>query len=104
MSSAAGAIAGIVVASLVAVIFIALSIGLVILLILVKKERKVQPDLTFFEGVKVVLGVSIYILYSCYHLISGTMILPSQQLVVGWDDTDYDDNITFEVVLHCVTH
>ena len=54
-----GAIAGIVVATVLALVFFLAAIALLVLLILVKKERRTHPEYSWFEGVKVVLDVSI---------------------------------------------
>ena len=54
----AGAIVGIVVATVLALVFLGVAAALLLILILVRRERRTHPEYSWYEGVKVVLDVS----------------------------------------------
>ena len=62
-----GAIAGIVVATVLALVFLVVAAtALLVILILVRRERRTHPEYSWFEGVKVVLDVSYTVVLASY--------------------------------------
>ena len=61
-----GAIAGIVVAAVLALVFLLVATALLLILILVRQKRRTHPEYSWFEGVKVVLDVSM--LHTTFHI------------------------------------
>jgi hypothetical protein len=52
-----GAIVGIVVATVLALVFLGVAAALLLILILVRRERRTHPEYSWYEGVKVVLDL-----------------------------------------------